>query len=436
MLARLKRSWSSRPARKFRRNRLAVASLIVIAIYALIGLWVVSVDLTKSLGASAGRWTEQEFAQRHPILNLLTAQSALGVVGPDERPGLGLPPRAEERVRSIKRVLDDLNQAFRVRARGGEDRDTRIRAVLASIKLGDRPLIDRPAAELRAEVDALRTLYGELASVEDLDRSPEARPKVDELDARTRALFVAPTGAKRITESISLSLGTDRQGRSIALKALYSIKVAIQIGLVVAIISTLLGSLLGAAAAFYGGWMDHAIVWLYSTLSSLPDLVLLGVLVFMFTGSIFDDVTRPWLSLVPIYVAMCLTFWIGPCRVVRGEVMKIKELEYIQAATAIGFGRFYILLRHALPNTIHLMLINFSLLFIAAIKNEVVLSFLGLGVKTGTSWGMMIQESTQQVINGFYWQIAAATAFMFLLVLAFNIVSDALQDAFDPKHVG
>ncbi|QYU67146.1 ABC transporter permease [Leptolyngbya sp. 15MV] len=177
-------------------------------------------------------------------------------------------------------------------------------------------------------------------------------------------------------------------------------------------------------------------VWLYSTLSSLPDLVLLGVLVFMFTGSIFDDVTRPYLSLVPIYVAMCLTFWIGPCRVIRGEVLKIKELEYVQAATAIGFGRGYILLRHALPNTLHLMFINFSLLFVAAIKNEVVLSFLGLGVKAGTSWGLMIHESIQQVINGFYWQIGAATVFMFGLVLAFNVVSDALQDAFDPKHVG
>jgi peptide/nickel transport system permease protein len=116
--------------------------------------------------------------------------------------------------------------------------------------------------------------------------------------------------------------------------------------------------------------------------------------------------------------------------------MKIKELEYVQAATAIGFSRFYVLIRHALPNTLHLMFINFSLLFIAAIKNEVVLSFLGLGVKSGTNWGLMIQESTQQVINGFYWQIGAATAFMFVLVLAFNILSDALQDAFDPKHVG
>ena len=107
----------------------------------------------------------------------------------------------------------------------------------------------------------------------------------------------------------------------------------------------------------------------------------------------------------------------------------------MQAATSIGFGRLYILLRHVLPNTVHLMLINFSLLFIGAIKYEVILTFLGLGVKEGASWGIMIDQSRQEVMNGFFWQIGTATALMFGLVLPFNIVSDALQDAFDPKHV-
>ena len=98
-------------------------------------------------------------------------------------------------------------------------------------------------------------------------------------------------------------------------------------------------------------------------------------------------------------------------------------------------GRGKILIRHILPNTAHLMFINFSLLFIGAIKSEVILSFLGLGVKSGPSWGIMINQSKPEVINGFFWQIGAATVFMFGLVLAFNIVSDAMQDAFDPKHM-
>jgi peptide/nickel transport system permease protein len=140
--------------------------------------------------------------------------------------------------------------------------------------------------------------------------------------------------------------------------------------------------------------------------------------------------------LIPVYTAFCLTFWIGPCRIIRGEVLKLRELEYVQAATAVGFGRMHILLKHILPNTAHLMFINFSLLFIGAIKAEVILSFLNLGVKNEPSWGVMIQQAKQEVISGFFWQIGAATLFMFILVLAFNVLSDALQDAFDPKHVG
>ena len=162
----------------------------------------------------------------------------------------------------------------------------------------------------------------------------------------------------------------------------------------------------------------------------IPYLVLLAVLAMLFIGSPFEG------TLIPLYVAFGLTYWIGPCRVIRGESMKIKELEYVQAATAIGFGRFYILLRHIIPNTSHLMFINFSLLLIAAIKGEVILTFLGLGLKQGASWGIMIRDSAQQVVNDNFWQIGAATFFMFLLVLAFNIFTDALQDAFDPKHVG
>ena len=160
------------------------------------------------------------------------------------------------------------------------------------------------------------------------------------------------------------------------------------------------------------------------------NLVLLSVLAILFIG-----VQQVEGTLIPLYTAFGLTFWTGPFRVIRGEVLKIRELEYVQAATAIGFGRLYILVRHIIPNTSHLMFINFSLLFIAAVKGEVILTFLGLGLKEGASWGIMITQSAEQVVNGFFWQIGAATFFMFVLVLAFNVFTDALQDAFDPKHV-
>ena len=250
------------------------------------------------------------------------------------------------------------------------------------------------------------------------------------IEADVAKLMPYPTGLAGRVYDVRLALGTDAQGRSILIRGIYSAKVAIQVGVIVALGAVLFGSFLGASAAYFGGRTDHAVAWLYSTLSSLPQLVLLAVLTFMFLGSRVEN------TLIPIYAALGMTFWIGPCRVIRGEVLKAKELEYVQASRAMGFGRFYILLKHILPNTSHLMFIQFSLLFIAAIKSEVILTFLGLGLKEGASWGLMISQAAPEVVNGLFWQIGAATVLMLVLVLAFNVVSDALQDAFDPKHVG
>ena len=243
-------------------------------------------------------------------------------------------------------------------------------------------------------------------------------------------LYPMPTGVEGLIYKLRMTLGTDKQGQSIFLRALYSAKIAIQVGLIVAFFAVFFGSLIGAAAGYFGGAIDHVVIWLYSTFSSIPYLVLLVVLSFMFTGS---QVER---TLIPLYVAFSLTFWIGPCRVPRGEALKLRSLDYVQAAQALGASKMRILLKHILPNTSHLMFINSSLLFIGAIKGEVVLTYLGLGLKDGVSWGNMITQSGEQIRAGFFWQIGAATFFMFVLVLAFNILTDALQDAFDPKHVG
>ncbi|MEM1185487.1 MAG: ABC transporter permease [Planctomycetota bacterium] len=252
---------------------------------------------------------------------------------------------------------------------------------------------------------------------------------LDELEPMLVAVFPEPTGLAGAVYAFKLMAGTDTQGRSIMVRALYSSYVAIQVGFVTALFAVIFGGLFGAAAAFIGGPLDHVFNWVYSMITSIPYLVLLAVLSFLFLGSAVEG------TLVPLYVAFGVTYWVGPGRVIRGEAMKIKELEYVQATTAMGFGRVYILLKHVIPNTSHLLFINFSLLFIAAIKGEVILTFLGLGLKDGASWGIMIDQSKSQVVNDFFWQIGTATFFMFLLVLAFNIFTDALQDAFDPKHV-
>ncbi len=254
--------------------------------------------------------------------------------------------------------------------------------------------------------------------------------KLGEIEPVLAELYPMPTGIEGLVYKFRLMLGTDQQGRSILLRALYSAKIAIQVGLIVSFFAVFFGSIIGAAAGYFGGAIDHIVIWLYSTFSSIPYLVLLVVLSFMFTGSPVEK------TLIPLYVAFSLTFWIGPCRVTRGEALKLKSLDYVQAAQALGASKARILLKHIIPNTSHLMFINSSLLFIGAIKGEVVLTYLGLGLKEGASWGIMISQSNTEIVSGFFWQIGAATFFMFVLVLAFNILTDALQDAFDPKHVG
>jgi peptide/nickel transport system permease protein len=420
----------SRAVRKFRRNRMAMAALVVILAY-------IGVGVACLFGA-------------------ISKREVSGRIGPDSVPGWLESQPLEKRLRDTE-FYRKLVEAALKRA----DPEAAVR----EIQLAERRVVDLPVPELKKLVKQQSELHDEIADLYDETNDlkaeiaragkPDARPrerlepaaiaekqskiagletealgKLTELEAVALRLVPMPDGWRGSMYKFRTFLGTDRQGRSISIRAIYSIRIALQVGLVVGLIAVGFGTLLGGAAAFFGGWVDHAVNWLYTTFSSIPELVLLSLIAYVFLGVEFFD------ELIPVYAALSLTFWIGPCRVIRGEVMKIKELEYVQAATAIGFRRGYIMLRHVLPNTAHLMLINFSLLFIAAIKTEVILTFLGLGVKNGASWGIMIEQSRQEVINGFFWQIGAATALMFVLVLAFNIVSDALQDAFDPKHVG
>jgi len=240
---------------------------------------------------------------------------------------------------------------------------------------------------------------------------------------RIGANYASPTG-----ESWKHWLGTDRQGRSIIVRMLYSTKVAFGVGFVSALIGATAGSLLDGIAGYYGKRTDTFVVWLYSTVQSIPNLLLLIALSY--------TVNR-WLGrgLFVVYVAFGATFWVGPCRVVRGEVLKLRESDYVQAARAMGYSNARILLLHVLPNTLHLVLVYFALLFVAAIKSEVILSYLGLGVQGEPSWGVMINQSRAELINGYYWQIGAATAAMLGLVLCFNVFADALQDALDPKSL-
>ena len=217
--------------------------------------------------------------------------------------------------------------------------------------------------------------------------------------------------------------GTNLLGQDIFQRSVYSVRTAFDIGIVVSVLSTALGAALGALAGWYNKtWVDSVILWLTGVLDSIPFYLFVAAVAYALQG-------KDW----AMHVAMIATFWTTTGRLVRAEVMKIKSREFIMSAWAIGLPDLLILWRHVLPNTMHILLIQTSIAFVAAIKTEVILSFLGLGVHDGVSWGLMLAESTQEVLAGHFNNFLAASAMLFMLLLGFNLLSDALQDAFDPK---
>ena len=232
--------------------------------------------------------------------------------------------------------------------------------------------------------------------------------------------------------SLKALLGTDWSGKSVLLKTLLSVKTSLTVGLMANIIAVPLGMILGAIAGYYGGWIDDVIVWLYTTLASIPGIVLLIALKYAFKGK--TPLGLDLSGIHGLYIALAVVSWIGTCRLVRAEVMKIRELEYVLAAKAIGTPGIVILLRHVLRNVSHIGIINFSLGFVGAIKAEVILSYLSLGVPVGTpSWGSMINAARMDLFTGRWWELTSAVTAMFFLVLALNIFGDRLRDALDPR---
>ncbi len=221
--------------------------------------------------------------------------------------------------------------------------------------------------------------------------------------------------------------GTDIFGRSVFLKVIKGTEVAMGIGFSTAFLAMIIGVTLGALAGYFGGKVDELIVWFYTSISSVPSIMLLVAITFILGKGLFA-----------IFLALGLTYWVGLCRLIRGEVMKHKQREYVQGATAIGLGDFAKLFYHIIPNVFHLVIINFSLTFQTAIKSEVILSFLGLGSPDYPSWGKLIDDSKLELARSpmVWWQLGGAAIAMFFVVLALNLLGDALRDALDPKLKG
>ncbi len=232
----------------------------------------------------------------------------------------------------------------------------------------------------------------------------------------------------------SVWFGTDIQGRSVFWRTIYGTRVALLITLGASVLSIGIGATLGILAGFFGGWIDAVVVWLFTTISSIPWILLVAAIAFaMKSHTEFRD---RFGDLPGIILALGLTDWVGLCRLLRGEVLKHREADYVMAARAAGASTPRILFRHILPNVFHLVIITFSLGVVGYVQAEVVLTFIGIGVSDKPSWGRMVTDAKLEMLRYVWWQITAATVAIFVLCLVFNIVGDALRDALDPKLRG
>ena len=237
--------------------------------------------------------------------------------------------------------------------------------------------------------------------------------------------------------------GTDVTGNDVLLQTLKSIRTAFVIGTLATLATLPFAVVLGIMAGYLKGWADEVIQYIYTLLSSIPNILLIAACVLMV--QVFIDthpdlfetgVERADVKLFLLCIVLGVTGWPGLCRLLRGETLKLRELEYVQAANAFGVSSSRIMVRHIFPNVAHLMLIVTVLEFSALILYEAVLSYVGVGVDPSmNSFGGMINFSRNEMSRDpiVWWPFAAAFAFMVALVLAANLFADGVRDAFDPR---
>jgi peptide/nickel transport system permease protein len=238
-------------------------------------------------------------------------------------------------------------------------------------------------------------------------------------------------------------LGTDKVGQDVLYQALKSVRTGLIIGTLTTLVMLPFALFMGIAAGYFKGWIDDVIQYIYTTLNSIPGVLLIAAAVLMMQvymnnhpENFVTVAERADMRLLFLCIILGMTSWTGLCRILRGETLKLREAEYVLAARALGVGSFSILHRHILPNLMHIVMIAIVLDFSGLVLAEAVLSYVGVGVDPSmNSWGNMINSARLEMARDpvVWWSLTAAFFSMFMLVLAANLFADVVRDAFDPR---
>ena len=270
----------------------------------------------------------------------------------------------------------------------------------------------------------VETIAGPNVDISDVDPLAPRYREWQERAAKFKATITA--------NSDTLPFGGDQLGRDVLSKVIKGAQVSITVGLAAALMATLIGTLLGAIGGYFGGRAGDFLEWVYNVFTAIPYILLVFALAAVLKSGPLAATLGSGVWTVVIILG--LVGWTGIYRLVRAEYIKHRSREYVRAAEAIGASHASRMFTHILPNISHVVLVQLSLHVVGFIKAEVILSFLGLGVPIDmVSWGTMLAEAQTELVQGKWWQLVAATAFMAVFVTAFAMLTDALRDALDPK---
>lgn len=238
-------------------------------------------------------------------------------------------------------------------------------------------------------------------------------------------------------------LGTDKVGIDVFYQSLKSIRTGLLIGSLTTLVMLPFAIVLGISAGYFRGWIDDAIQYLYTTLSSIPGVLLIASAALILEAYMAKNAdafsslaARADLRLLALCVILGITSWTGLCRLLRGETLKLREIDFVEASRAFGVRDFTIIAKHMVPNIMHIVMISIVLDFSGLVLAEAVLSYINIGVDPSMeSWGNMINSARLELAREpvVWWSLLAAFMFMFVLVLAANLFADAVRDAFDPR---